>query len=194
MWREQRDSTCLTLSLSWLQALWTKQLIPSQDGGFLGSLEVPLLERNHRLRNTSCCSHCHYTLDFLLFWCSAVYLDFTGIKMAWNWFYPHGSHICWESFAWASTRPVSALLIFHFFHSLLLTRFLRKESEPKSQPTVPSSPYAEKRGEIYTNPSSGAMACGTPGIKIPLTKPTLLNFEPHFPWCLWSEQGVSKVL
>ena len=152
MWREQRDSTCLTLSLSWLQALWTKQLIPSQDGGFLGSLEVPLLERNHRLRNTSCCSHCHYTLDFLLFWCSAVYLDFTGIKMAWNWFYPHGSHICWESFAWASMRPVSALLIFHFFTFSIVScslDFLGKSQNPKVSPLYPPLPM-QRKGEKYT--------------------------------------------
>ena len=100
--------------LSWLQALCTKQLIPSQDGDFLGSLEVPLLERNHHLRNASCSSHCHCTLDFLLFWWSAVYLGFTGIKMARNWFYPHSSHICWESFAQASTRPISVLMLFTF--------------------------------------------------------------------------------
>ena len=100
--------------LSWLQALCTKQLIPSQNGDFLGALEVPLLERNHHLRNASCSSHCHCILDFLLFWWSAVYLDFTGIKMARNWFYPHGSHICWESFAQASTRPISVLMLFTF--------------------------------------------------------------------------------
>lgn len=158
----------------------------------MGSLEVPLLERNHHLRNTSCSSHCHYTLDFLLFWWSAVYIDFTGVKTASYWFCPHGPTSAQNLLPGQAPRQ-SQCCCFFTFSVVLLTRFLRKESESKSQPAVPSSPCAEKRGEIHPNPSFGALACRAPGIKIPLTKPTLLNFEACFPLCLWSKQNVSRV-
>lgn len=75
-----------------------------------------------------------------------------------------------QSFAWASTRIIGPSHCSCFFTFSIVScspDFSGRHQESRIQPTVPSSPHAERRGEIHPNPSSGGMACGTPGIKNP---------------------------
>lgn len=58
------------------------------------------------------------------------------------------SHICSEPFAWASTTPISVLLLLHFFCSLTLD-FSGKSQNPKVSPLYPPLPV-QRRGEKYT--------------------------------------------
>lgn len=146
------------------------QLTPSQVSAFTGSLEAPLVECNRNLGNTSCFSCCHYPRISCFSGCPL----YTWIARESIWHQTdsihRGPHVCSESFAWASTRIVGPSQCSCFFTFSIVScspDFSGRHQESRIQPTVPSSPHAERRGEIHPNPSSGGMACGTPGIKNP---------------------------